>query len=443
MKHLGLGLALLLMGAGTPVRAFVLQSEEVGGKLVHPRWDPDGMPVRFQLNGRPFNLLPNLTRTSNPLGAVQAALQSWAIGPVRLTQEGTVATTEPGKDGINLITFADSSRNRELTANAWAVTLNWFDRKGNELRMTEADLVMSPGQVFSTTGSAEFGDLQGIVTHELGHAIGLEHTPIGSATMFPGGEEGQFTLRTLDPDDIAAVRELYVGETGPDYGAITGQVLAGGDQPVFGAHVTAVDSEGIVQAGGLTDREGNFVIPSLPGGAYQLYAEPLDGPMIPNDLNGSYFANRSHPLSLSFHTTFLGGNASPTTARVEVGKSTVLDPIRVDGTAPGINPDGFVWTDDFKAFHSLVAPLRPGRPIYLLVLGRGLERVPTGGFRASSPSVAIDYAGVARDVLNDGTPFVILPIQRTAGARPGARSLYLAVGAERAALTGILEVSAP
>lgn len=50
-------------------------------------------------------------------------------------------------------------------------------------------------------------DVQGVLTHELGHAIGLAHSRERSATMFFSG--GDATLRTLDEDDLAAICYIY------------------------------------------------------------------------------------------------------------------------------------------------------------------------------------------------------------------------------------------
>jgi carboxypeptidase family protein/matrixin len=443
LKALGLvivpaAMALGLAIAAPPVQAMVLQTVDIDGKPAHPRWAENDMPV-FKLNDRPFNLLPNLSRTSAPMGAIEAAAKSWAIGPVHITLNGTTASNDIAADGVNLLTFADSPRNRELTANAWAGTMNWSKREGDHQRMIEADIVMSPAQVFSTTGLAEEGDLQGILAHEFGHVLGEEHSPDYAATMFPGGEDGQFTLRTLDPDDVAGIRALYLGDTGPTYGALSGHVQAANGAPVFGAHVTAVDAEGIVQAGGLTDRDGNFTIPGLAPGAYQAYAEPLDLPMVPGDLGDAYFHDRMHPINVTFRTGFFGGNATPRTAKVEAAKTTALEPIVVDASQPGINPIAFLWTDDFKYLHSLVAPIRLGQPLYFFLVGYGLERVPSPGFRVSSPGIAIDYSSIERGVFNNGTPYIQFTFQLAPRTPPGARSVYLAVQNERAALTGVIE----
>jgi hypothetical protein len=45
-------------------------------------------------------------------------------------------------------------------------------------------------------------DLNSVLTHELGHFLGLSHSPVGSATMYSQYEEG---MKTLAADDVAAI----------------------------------------------------------------------------------------------------------------------------------------------------------------------------------------------------------------------------------------------
>ena len=62
---------------------------------------------------------------------------------------------------------------------------------------------------WSTTSTTAYGfsDVQGVVTHEIGHAIGLDHPRHPEATMFFSG--GDVDLRTLDDDDEDGACFLY------------------------------------------------------------------------------------------------------------------------------------------------------------------------------------------------------------------------------------------
>ena len=52
-------------------------------------------------------------------------------------------------------------------------------------------------------------DVQGIAVHEYGHALGLGHSAVGGATMFPSAGSGDTSLRSISPDDIAGLQAIY------------------------------------------------------------------------------------------------------------------------------------------------------------------------------------------------------------------------------------------
>ncbi len=68
----------------------------------------------------------------------------------------------------------------------------WFDGPGN-----------------MPNGDPRF-DIQGIATHELGHALGMAHTSVLPATMFPAANPGpaSVTLRSLDVDDQQGIQSI-------------------------------------------------------------------------------------------------------------------------------------------------------------------------------------------------------------------------------------------
>jgi matrixin len=122
-----------------------------------------------------------------------------------------------------------------------ALTLLTFDSQG---RLLDADIEVNgafsylsivdsppcpPGQI---THSCVGNDVQNTVTHELGHALGLAHSPDPASTMFDVAPLGQTSKRVLDPASKQFVCDVYppgqpaldcfTGDAGPDGSGGTG-----------------------------------------------------------------------------------------------------------------------------------------------------------------------------------------------------------------------------
>ena len=138
---------------------------------------------------------------------------------------------------LNLISLANTAENRDLVGNNIAVTQFWLNAHGNlpYWPMREADVIFNPAVPIATDGRPKAFDLQAVLTHELGDALGLDHSSIPAATMWPYGDQGETRDRTPDADDVAAVQATYGTLSDATHGTISGRVLAAGDVPVFGA----------------------------------------------------------------------------------------------------------------------------------------------------------------------------------------------------------------
>ncbi len=91
-------------------------------------------------------------------------------------------------------------------------------------------------------GSVTSGiDLQGVACHELGHALGLGHSTVGGATMFPSiSGTGQVT-RSIETDDKNGAQANY-GATNaamPRINTVTGSLVPGGTVVITGSGFTA------------------------------------------------------------------------------------------------------------------------------------------------------------------------------------------------------------
>src|SRR5262249_55518281 len=157
--------------------------------------------------------------------------------------------------------------------------LSYFKSQSGQLVFDESDIIFNTAFPFSTSGEADKFDIQGILTHEIGHFVGLDHAAMVSSVMVPYGKLGQLDTRTLQYDDMAAVSEIYPNGSGsPAVGEIHGTVMSG-TLPVFGANVVAVDQNGTAWVSTLSQPSGSFALKFLPAGRYNIYAEPLNQPV--------------------------------------------------------------------------------------------------------------------------------------------------------------------
>lgn len=120
-----------------------------------------------------------------------------------------------------------------------------------------------------------------VLSHELGHFIGLNHSEVLSSTMFYESFAGQ---HLLGADDVAGAKSLYSS----NWGRIRGRVMGGEYIPVLGAQVKAISRKTGEAISTVSDEEGNFSIQGLElNDSYYLYISPT---VRVSDLP-SYYAN--------------------------------------------------------------------------------------------------------------------------------------------------------
>ena len=80
------------------------------------------------------------------------------------------------------------------------------DPNGGKFAFTAVDSppCLDPGQT-----SCVRIDIQNTATHEIGHTLGLDHSSDSTATMYATAPEGETAKRTLHPDDVQGVCDIY------------------------------------------------------------------------------------------------------------------------------------------------------------------------------------------------------------------------------------------
>ena len=159
-----------------------------------------------------------------------------------------------------------------------------------------------------TTASESFFNS---LVHEIGHALGLQHTLTGSA-MSVEVTRSTTRARPLGADDVAALSLLYPAPGfAASTGGIAGRVTGSNGQGLHLISVVAISPGGCVVSA-LTAPDGSYRIQGVPPATYLVYAHPLPpatqaglGPaniVLPTDDTGAAF-DASPPVE----TQFFGG----------------------------------------------------------------------------------------------------------------------------------------
>ena len=185
--------------------------------LMGVRWDDGAIPVPYAVN----QTLSGDVSDAAALEAIQMGFNAWNVLPCSYMEwrdGGRTSNTSWGRDdGENAVTWresgwGDSGGALAITMNNWGGgnRLSDTDIKFNGVNHSWAHFAADPGNDGRT-------DIASVATHEIGHALGLDHTGVRGSTMWPSVTSGDIDSRTLGPDDIAGACAIYdTGEPVPD-----------------------------------------------------------------------------------------------------------------------------------------------------------------------------------------------------------------------------------
>ena len=421
--------ATMLLSA-TSARPYTLQFTDAANS-VQIKWP--NRTIRIALSTSLLAPQSNIKQGSDVMGAVRRALEHWAeAANIRFIEvsSNVQSVSAPGTrgDGLSLITVAHTSENAAPfagDATEMSGRTRIFSTVGGSI--TEADIVLNPGQPFSTDGTDGTYDLEATFTHEIGHLLGLEHSGVLGATMQPRqAKNGIYNLpalspRTLSEDDRAGARAIYGARLGSGVrGAITGTISFVSGAPVFGANVWAEEeTTGRVVGSNITLASGAYRIEGLLPGKYRVIAQSLGGTISATEIasqRGAY-AELALNQQLPFRTEEIGA------VSVKPNATAILS-AQLSGTPALVTPS-FVGIN--RELSSVAVPLVPGHSYKIFVAGEGISaaQFASTGITTTSPYIVVAPSSIENALFGNGLSVVSFDVMVAINAKAGDYSLRL------------------
>lgn len=164
-------------------------------------------PVVYHVN---YSTIPSTV--SNAQAAIAKSFGAWKVGNISFSEGSTTTARGYKYDGQNVVVWGS------VPSGAIAVTYTWYNSAGVAV---ECDTVMGKSLPWkytavsnpdSTCADLSSYDVQNILTHEVGHWMGLNDL-YGAAdhdlTMYGYGDKGELKKDTLANGDNAGLNALY------------------------------------------------------------------------------------------------------------------------------------------------------------------------------------------------------------------------------------------
>jgi hypothetical protein len=165
------------------------------------------LPVKYVIN--PTN--PDGLSEEFVTNTIAASAEAWDTATSAELFDDSYSVDHGARYGVqnykNAIVFGDYPE-----PNVIGVTSVWYTRRGRQI--VEFDMELDTDYTWgdATTSNATVMDLQNIVTHELGHGVGMNDIYSGACsevTMYGYSGYNDIKKRTLESADIVGLQKMY------------------------------------------------------------------------------------------------------------------------------------------------------------------------------------------------------------------------------------------
>jgi MYXO-CTERM domain-containing protein len=177
------------------------------------RWTSSCVGMSLSKAGSDLLAESEISRVFNASLATWSAVQCAGLSPsisyrVLATVDCDDAVYNQDGPNANIVLFRDNDWPYQGLDNTLAYTTVTFDPDTGNILGADVE-VNTAYNIITTSDTNVKVDLQSIMTHELGHALGLAHSSDPNATMNAVYVDGDTSIRQLADDDIAAICADY------------------------------------------------------------------------------------------------------------------------------------------------------------------------------------------------------------------------------------------
>ena len=233
-----------------------------------------GLNVYWSGENRKVDIFVN---SENSQGVLESFIQSIANDSINEWNNYSsislrkLSSNSKGQEGVNELYFSNDSNffNGSGVVGLTQITFN------NETGVVaEADILINENFNFILDNPFSQNYLGNIITHEVGHLLGLGHGQVLGSTMFYILSRGQYKI---SDDDKSGIYSIYPNNDSAK-GSLSGTVVGGKKMiGVYGAHVQAISIKtGKVMGANITGVDGKFTIGGLAqDDQYFIYTAPI------------------------------------------------------------------------------------------------------------------------------------------------------------------------